>query len=245
MKVGVADYGMNVWFGGCHDIEERLERLKSIGYDGVERLEATSADQALETAARFRQLGASFATCRGPNPACSLQWSAALGCTYVWAASPARDLDTFCRQVSDQCRSSARWGVRVALHNHMGTPVETEEQLETFLAKVPEAWLLLDTAHLAATGGDAVGVAKRHASRIISLHVKDWVMSAPDEAEWFARGRFCELGEGNIGLDNAAVVTMLRQAGYDGWVLVEQDTHLRDPYDDLVVSREYLRRAGV
>ena len=34
MKFGVADYGMNVWDGGCFDIEERLIGLKKIGYDG-------------------------------------------------------------------------------------------------------------------------------------------------------------------------------------------------------------------
>ena len=46
MKIGVADYGINVWDGGLFDIEERLEGLKSIGYEGTERLVATSASEA-------------------------------------------------------------------------------------------------------------------------------------------------------------------------------------------------------
>jgi hypothetical protein len=29
MKFGVADYGMNVWYGGLYDIEERLLELKT------------------------------------------------------------------------------------------------------------------------------------------------------------------------------------------------------------------------
>jgi len=29
MKIGVADYGMNVWYGGLYDIEERLADLKA------------------------------------------------------------------------------------------------------------------------------------------------------------------------------------------------------------------------
>jgi sugar phosphate isomerase/epimerase len=33
-------------------------------------------------------------------------------------------------------------------------------------------------------------------------------------------------------------------SGYDGWVFVEHDTHLRDPLLDLAVSREYIRQAG-
>jgi len=68
MKFGIADYGMNVWDGGCFDIEERLIGLKKIGYDGTERLTAASASDALERAARYRRLGADFATCLGPDP---------------------------------------------------------------------------------------------------------------------------------------------------------------------------------
>lgn len=45
MRMGAADYGMNVWDSGCFDIEGRLIRLKEIGFEGVERLEAISADQ--------------------------------------------------------------------------------------------------------------------------------------------------------------------------------------------------------
>lgn len=27
MKFGIADYGMNVWYGGCFDMEARLEAI--------------------------------------------------------------------------------------------------------------------------------------------------------------------------------------------------------------------------
>lgn len=42
MKYGIANYGMNVWYGGCFDAEERLQDLKKIGYEGLERCAATS-----------------------------------------------------------------------------------------------------------------------------------------------------------------------------------------------------------
>ena len=32
MKYGVADYGMNVWFGANYDLEDRLLKLKEIGF---------------------------------------------------------------------------------------------------------------------------------------------------------------------------------------------------------------------
>ena len=43
MKFGVADYGMNVWDGGFYDFQTRLEELRTIGYDGTERLECVDA----------------------------------------------------------------------------------------------------------------------------------------------------------------------------------------------------------
>ena len=44
--------------------------------------------------------------------------------------------------------------------------------------------------------------------------------------------------------DNIAVMRALVDVGYDGWVFVEQDTHMQDPLKDLAISREYLREAG-
>ncbi len=47
MKIGVADYGMNVWDGGLYDIESRLLSLRDIGLNGTERLEAATPADAL------------------------------------------------------------------------------------------------------------------------------------------------------------------------------------------------------
>ena len=247
MKVGVADYGMNVWAGARFDTEERLARLKEIGYEGLERCEAISEADALHKAARFRRLGMDFATCRGPNIEASILWTAGLGKGYVWTDVGGGDFDTFCHQVNLQVAHCARWGLRVGLHNHLGSPAESRQELEEFMTRCPECGLILDTAHLAAAGGDPVAMVHKYADRLASVHLKDWMVLRPEVGleRWTERGRFCELGAGNIGLDNAAVVRALKEAGYDGWAFVEQDTHLRDAYEDLAASREYLREAGL
>jgi len=246
MKIGVADYGLNVWYGGDFDHERRLVELKGIGYEGTERLEALSPADALHRAARFRRLGLDFATCLGPSPEASIQWTAALGKCYVWTSVTGKDFDTFCRQVNVQAQACERWGIKVALHNHLGSLVESQGELEQFLARCPGCGLILDTAHLAAADGDPVEIARNYAGRLVALHLKDWIVTDPDVGldRWTQRGRFCELGAGNIGLDNAAVLRTAAEAGYDGWVFVEQDTHLQDPLKDLAVSRDYLREAG-
>jgi len=247
MKIGVADYGMNVWYGGLYDTEGRLEDLKRIGYDGLERLEAASPSDALLRAAMFKRLGMDFATCRGPSIEANIKWTAGLGKSYIWAQSSAKDFGVFCRQVNDLAKAAARYGVKVGLHNHLGSVVESQEQLESFMKACPDVGLIFDTGHLAAADGDCLGVVKKFHKRLVALHLKDWFVTDATIGldKWYERGRFCELGAGNIGQDNAAVLKAAVAAGYDGWVHIEHDTHLRDPLADLAVSREYLRKAGV
>lgn len=247
MNVGVADYGLNVWDGGCTDLAARLSALLAIGYAGVERLEAQSDAEALERAAIFRRLGAAFSTCRGPSFDSSLRWTAALRGQYLWVTSPARDLETLCRHARRQASAAAEWGLRVGLHNHLGTPVETHEDLDTFMSNCPECGLILDTAHLAASGGDPLAAVGRYADRLVAVHFKDWVVTDPSVGlgDWSRRGRFCALGRGNVGLDNRSIVREILRHGVSVPLFVEQDTHLRDPFVDLTESRAYLRDAGI
>jgi len=246
MKFGVADYGLNQWYGGCFDYEARLSALKEIGYDGLERIAALSPADAVHKATLFRRMGMDFATCRGPDVQASIHWTAALGKDYVWTAVTGRDFDAFCRQVNEQVVACEQFGVKVGLHNHLGSLVESQAQLDEFMARCSGCGLILDTAHLAAADGDPVATVRNYGERLVAMHLKDWIVEHDDIGldRWTQRGRFCELGAGNIGLDNAAVMRALAEVGYDGWAHVEQDTHLRDPIEDLAHSRRYLREAG-
>ena len=246
MKFGVADYGMNVWDGGLFDIAERLEGLKGIGYEGTESLVAPSPGDAIHRAATYHRLGMDFALCLGPDLQSTIQWTAALGKGYVWTEVTGNDFETFCRQVNRQCELSARWGIRVGPHNHLGSLVESQQELEEFLARCPQCGMILDTAHLAAADGDCIEIVKNYPDRIVSVHLKDWLVTNPEIGldRWGQRGRFCELGAGNIGLDNREILKAIIAQGYDGWVFVEHDTHLQDPLKDLAISRQYIRDAG-
>ena len=41
------------------------------------------------------------------------------------------------------------------------------------------------------------------------------------------------------------VAETLVKKGYNGWVMVEHDTHLQDPRIDLKLSRDYLKDCGI
>jgi inosose dehydratase len=65
-------------------------------------------------------------------------------------------------------------GLRLAYHHHIGTVVETEEEIERLMQVCGEpVGLLLDTGHLTYAGGDLIRVARRHAQRLAHVHCKD------------------------------------------------------------------------
>ena len=250
LKIGIADYGMNVWEGGFFDYRQRLVDIKAIGYEGLERLRPVTEADAINTAADVKRLGMDFATCLGPNVETSLRWTAALGKEYVWIEVQARNFDDFCRQVNVQVKAGERYGVKTALHNHLGSLVETQEQLDEFMKRCPDAGLLLDTGHLAVAGGDALLSADKYYDRLVAVHLKNWVSTDVNAKEWYMRGYFTGLdyipeGEHPVYVPNAEVIALLKARGFDKWIMVEHDTHLQEPLVDLKASRDWMRAQGI
>ena len=121
-------------------------------------------------------------------------------------------------------------GIRLAYHHHMGTVVETEAEVERLMEVTgPAVGLLLDTGHLTYAGGDLLAVARRHAGRIVHVHCKD--VRPPVLAEARRRDRgfldavvdgvFTVPGDGRV--DYRALLEILRDARYAGWLVVEAE----------------------
>jgi inosose dehydratase len=150
--------------------------------------------------------------------------------------------------------------MRVVMHHHAGTFIETPAEVDRFLAETdPETvGLLLDTGHYAYGGGDSVELLHRHGSRVRYVHLKDARAaelqhvreSQASMSDAWGRGVFCPLGEGVI--DFPRVIEALRSNGYSGWLIVEQDVvpdaqgRLQpEPFDSAKKSRAYLRDLGL
>ena len=168
LKIGVADYGMNVWYGGFMDYEKRMEDIKAIGFDGLERLTPIDAADALNKATTLAKLRMDFATVLAPTLELKVQWTAAFGKEYIWTdvtANHAKDsLDLYCRRVNYLTEACKKYGIKAAVHNHLGCIVETQEQLEEFMEKCPEAGLVFDVGHMAVAGGNDAGPMQRACS---------------------------------------------------------------------------------
>ena len=249
IKVGIADYGMNVWYGGFMDYETRMQQIKAIGYEGIERLTPIDAADALNKATILAKLGMDFSTVLAPTLELKVQWTAAFGKKYIWSdvqINHAKDtMDTYCRRVNYLIEAGKKYGVKIAVHNHLGCIVETQEQLDEFMEKCPDAGLVFDVGHMAVAGGNVREVFEKYYDRIVAIHLKEWVSTDPDAKEWWDRGYFCGLGQGNTNVDNEYVVKAAIEKGYDKWILIEHDTHKREPLEDLADSREILRKWGI
>ena len=246
-KIGVADYGMDVWYGGNLNLEQRLLLLRDCcGVEGIEWLKAADMAEAVQNAALFHRLGMDFVSCSMSSAELTMKCTCAFGKEYIWFSIPSRrtvPFETFCRQANAFVKAAAYYGLKAALHNHLGTRIESQQELDDFMAAVPGAALLLDTAHLHAAGGDCVETIRKYHDRLAAVHFKDYFIKDASIGleEWPKRLRFCELGGGNAGMDFAPIVRELRDHKYDKWALIEHDTHLREPEIDLKKSADILK----
>lgn len=155
--------------------------------------------------------------------------------------------------LTDVAEHLARRGVRMAYHHHMGTVVETEAEIDRLMAVTGEAvGLLLDTGHLTYAGGDVAGVARRHARRIVHVHCKDVRSGVLARAKLrdqsfldaVVAGVFTVPGDGCVDYD--ALLPVLREAGYAGWLVVEaeQDPAVAHPLTYARAGHANLARAA-
>jgi inosose dehydratase len=117
----------------------------------------------------------------------------------------------------------------VALHPHVGTLIETAAQVDRALRTVDVGWCL-DTGHLLIGGTDPVQFAREHGDRVHHVHLKDVNAALAAEVRGgqtsllsaTKNGLFTALGKGDARI--AEVMNALQGHGYDGWLVLEQDT---------------------
>ncbi|HET8607591.1 MAG TPA: sugar phosphate isomerase/epimerase [Gaiellaceae bacterium] len=162
----------------------------------------------------------------------------------VLADDGARGGDIDWKRLADGvARAAARArerGYEPTFHPHMGTRIQTPDEIERLL-ETTDVPLLLDSGHLLAGGGDPVQGLRDWRARIDHVHVKDvdlgLLRGAASWPEAWRAGAFCELGTGDV--DLAGFLAELD--GYSGWLVVEQDW-VPGPDDDPEPQIEAQRR---
>jgi len=121
-------------------------------------------------------------------------------------------------------------GMTLAYHHHMGTVIESEQDIDRMMQGTSDAvGLLLDSGHLTFAGGDPVHVAQRYARRIKHVHCKDIRKAVLNDVKnrnlsflnAVLNGTFTVPGDGCV--DYAGIFSVLKQNEYQGWLVVEAE----------------------
>lgn len=164
--------------------------------------------------------------------------------------------DTLCTGINKLGKVAKDMGIKLCFHHHMGTVVQTEEEIDRLMANTdPELFgLLFDCGHLAYCGEDYMSVLNKYVDRIRHVHLKD---IRPEKVEQVKRehlsflqgvrlGTFTVPGDGVI--DFKPIFDVLEKTGYEGYVLVEaeQDPAIANPLEYAIKARKYIaEKAGL
>ena len=148
---------------------------------------------------------------------------------------------------------AAEKGMQVCLHHHMGTAIQTAEEIDRFMSLTSDnVYLLFDTGHAYYSEGSEakmLAILEKYLPRINHVHLKDVrddiVAQVKSQKLSFLdgvkKGTFTVPGDGVI--DFAPVFKILDESGYKGWMVVEaeQDPALANPFEYAVKARKYIR----
>jgi inosose dehydratase len=155
---------------------------------------------------------------------------------------------------------AAEKGVTLVYHHHMGTIIESEDEIDRLMeATGPHTKLLLDTGHTLFGGGDPTRVARKHMARVGHIHAKNVRPEIAAQVrnenlsflEGVRRGVFTVPGDTEGGVDFPSVLKIAAEHDYSGWLVIEaeQDPDVRNPFEyqslGLKSLRDFARQAGL
>ncbi|MFA9463592.1 MAG: myo-inosose-2 dehydratase [Velocimicrobium sp.] len=143
-------------------------------------------------------------------------------------------------------------GISLTYHHHMGTVVQTEEEVDRFMDSTDPEYvsLLFDTGHFAYSGVDPLNIVQKYVKRIKHVHLKDIRQEVVDKVkaehlsflQGVRLGTFTIPGDGCI--DFSPIFQVLEESGYEGYMLVEaeQDPAIANPFEYALRARQYIAK---
>lgn len=161
----------------------------------------------------------------------------------------------FADGANEIARRAEQLGLVTAFHPHAGTYVETPDETDELLRRTDPSLvgLCLDTGHYFYGGGDPLALLRSDPSRVWHVHLKDVhrdryqraLARTLDFTEAVGEDVFAPVGQGAV--DMRAFLATLGAAGFDGWLIVEQDIRIapgsaRDPKEDAAASYAFIAK---
>ena len=158
----------------------------------------------------------------------------------------------FSQGYEELSRFAREQGVTMGYHHHMGTIIESPEDIDRFMTMAgPETRLLLDTGHCLFGGGDPADMARKYMDRVTHIHAKNIRRPVMEQVraeglsflEGVRRGVFTVPGDPEGCVDFPPVLRAAADAGYQGWLVIEaeQDSAVRNPLEYQGMGNRALR----
>ncbi|PJZ01733.1 myo-inosose-2 dehydratase [Bacillus vallismortis] len=158
--------------------------------------------------------------------------------------------ERLCEGLNHLGKIADKHGLKLVYHHHLGTGVQTAEEVDRLMAGTDPAHvhLLYDTGHAYISDGDYMGMLEKHIGRIKHVHFKDARLNVMEQCrlggesfrQSFLKGMFTVPGDGCI--DFRDVYQLLLKNNYSGWIVVEaeQDPDVANPLEYALIARNYI-----
>ncbi|WP_118984454.1 myo-inosose-2 dehydratase [Photorhabdus sp. CRCIA-P01] len=167
---------------------------------------------------------------------------------------PANRWQEYGEKLTEFARYTQEQGIQIAYHHHMGTVIETEEDVDHLMENTgDEVGLLLDTGHLTFAGADPLAITEHWAKRINHVHCKDIRPDVLNDIknrktsflDAVLSGVFTVPGDGCV--DYPAIFQVLKKYNYKGWLVVEaeQDPAVAHPLTYATMGYNNLRKLAI
>jgi inosose dehydratase len=139
-------------------------------------------------------------------------------------------LKTMARTLNELGKRTAEFGVRLAPHPHIWSPLERQDEVEKIIQMTSPGYVLFvaDTAHLTLGGIDPVQFIRTNYTRIAALHLKDteakyrgYTGPTPTQEQHRKANLYKNLGTG--GVDFPTIFSDLKRRRFRGWATLDFD----------------------
>lgn len=148
---------------------------------------------------------------------------------------------------------AAEKGMKLGVHHHMGTGVQTEAEIDYLMEHTSnQVGLLYDCGHLYYSEGTQeamMRVLEKHINRVVHVHLKDVRPAILEKVrceklsflEGVRTGSFTVPSDGVISFE--PIFACLAQHQYEGWMVVEaeQDPAKANPLEYAIKARTFIR----
>ena len=157
----------------------------------------------------------------------------------------------YCDKISEISNRLDDIGIPMSYHEHMGTIIQTEEDINRLMNETNDkTFLLYDTGHLLFAQANYENVLKKYISKINHIHCKDIRKSVLEKSlkknlsfrDSFLNGVFTVPGDGCI--DYKPLLKLLKDNDYDKWLVIEaeQDPKIANPLKYAIIGNNYLTK---